>query len=214
MDFIKPFVKKEPSQQALMEQERKFQQEDAIIASALHPQDIDAEAFAAHQNMMAELTRWQQDLSPMLKELFKNLAGLMENAKSELVQVPNFSPVCNYNAAKRWIDFITPLDKNVMNGAWTIKQINDSMIAIDQTITQDLIEHWKFYEVEYSIATFDYICNAIINAVYPTFLRGLENGERRCHGQIQKIIETKSLNAEKKKTLFGEYWKYLNLLKV
>lgn len=203
--MVNPFQKKEPSQEQLMAKQHQMALEADLVNSATNGQPYDEELFANKENMMAELTRWQQNLTPMLQELFLNLAGLEENDDNKLMLSPLSKPACNVFAAKRWVDFIKPIDKNVMNGAWTIKQINDSMIWIDRTIRQDIIEHYKEYNIEYSIATFDYICNMIINAVYPTFLRGLENGERKYHGQIQKYVETKNILPEKKKpTLFGK----------
>lgn len=206
MELKNPFGRKEPSQKQLLAQQQKYTMEQEVMNSALHPQDYqENEAFQQNQNLLAELTRWQQDLEPMQKQLFQDLAGLKENEKGEMEVIPWFKPACNVIAAKRWVDHIKPLDKNAMNGAWTIKQINDQMIWLDRTIRHDIIEHWRTFGVEYSIATFNYICNTIIDAVYPTLLRGLENGERKYHGQIQKVIETKSLTPEKKKTsIFGK----------
>jgi len=206
MELQNPFGKKEPSQQVLLQQQYKSQMEQGILDNAMHPQDyLESDSFQNQQNMLAELTRWQQDLTPMLTELFKDLSGLKENSEGELEPIKWYTPACNVIGAKRWVDHIKPMDKNAMNGAWTIKQINDKMIWLDRTIRQDIIEHWREFGVEYSTATFDYICNTIIDAVYPTLLRGLENGERKYHGQIQKVIETKSLTPEKRKTnLFGK----------
>lgn len=205
MKLVNPFQKKEMNQEQLMNKQHRLNLDAEMMNAAITSQGWDEESFYNRENMMAELTRWQQNLSPMLRELFLNLAGLRENNNQELEIDQLSMPACNVFAAKRWVDFIKPIDKNVMNGAWTIKQINDSMIWIDRTIRQDIIEHYIKFDIEYSVATFDYICNMIINAVYPTFLRGLENGERRYHGQIQKVIETKNILPEKKKpTLFGK----------
>jgi len=205
MQFIPPFQKKQVDETALMKLQMQKQAEQDVMASALHPQDLESEAFFQQQERLAELTRWQQDLSPMLKALFLDFAGLMEDEKGKMVPIPGYKPMCSYDAAKRWVDFVKPIDKNVMNGAWSIKQINDAMIAIDDTLAQDIIEHWKEYKVEYSLATFDLICNQVINAVYPTFMRGLNNGERNYHGKIQKVIEAKNLSPETKKpSLFGK----------
>lgn len=207
MQLINPFqkIRREPSQEQLMDKQHELNVDADIRQSAISGQVMDEELFQQRENMMAELTRWQQNLSPMLKELFLNLAGLREDDDGSLHHDPMAKPACSVFAAKRWVDFVKPIDKNVMNGAWTIKQINDSMIWIDRTIRQDIMEHYENYNIEYSVATFDYICNMIINAVYPTFLRGLENGERKYHGQIQKIIETKNILPEKEKqSLFGK----------
>lgn len=205
MDFINPWKKKEPSQEEMMAQQHAYDQENVLTQSATYPTDSEYDTFNNKENLMAELTRWQQDLSPMLTQLFNDLAGVSEDNQGRLIPIEGFNAVCSTVAAKRWVDFIKPIDKNVMNGAWTIKQINDAMIEIDDTIAQDLIEHWSEYKIEYSVATFDYICNTIIHAVYPTFLRGLENGERKYHGQIQKVIETKNIVQDKKgKGLFGK----------
>lgn len=208
MQLINPFQKKEPSQEKLMRQQHDMSLQQESYASSLNPgagEIQETENFYDRQNMMAELTRWQQDLTPMQKELFMNLAGLAEDNDGNLVDDPWNKAQCSYIAAKRFVNHIKPLDKNAMNGAWTIKQINDSMIWLDSTLRQDIIEHYKEFNIEYSTATFNYICNTIINAVYPTLLRGLENGERKHHGQIQKVIETKSLMPEKKKAgLFGK----------
>lgn len=206
MDWKNPFNKKEPSQQQFVDQQQAHSINQEVLASVMHPQDYqETEAFQQNQNMLAELTRWQQDLEPMYQTVFKDLAGLQDNERGELVPIEWFKPACNVIAAKRWVDHIKTIDKNAMNGAWTIKQINDKIIWLDRTIRQDIIEHWREFGVEYSTATFTYICQTIIEAVYPTLLRGLENGERKYHGQIQKVIETKSLTPERKKTsLFGK----------
>lgn len=206
MELKNPFGKKEPSQEALLKQQHDLNMQQGVLDNAMHPQDYaENESFQQQQNLLAELTRWQQDLEPMHKDLFKDLAGLQEDADGNLIPITWFKPACNVIAAKRWVDHIKPMDKNAMNGAWTIKQINDKMIWLDRTLRQDIIEHWHQFGVEYSIATFDYICNTVIDAVYPTLLRGLENGERKYHGQIQKVIETKSLTPEKKRnSLFGK----------
>jgi len=195
-----PFMNNKSQEQILMSQQNDYTLNQEMVGSATHPQNFaEEESFREQQNLMAELTRWQQDLSPMLKELFLNLAGLMEDEEAILKKDPMNIPVCSIYCAKRWINHIKPLNMNVMNGAWSIKQINDAMIWLDGTIRQDIIEHHRKYDIEYSVATFTYICNTIINAVYPTFLRGLDNGERKFHGQIQKVIETKNILPDKKK---------------
>lgn len=203
--MINPWAKKEPSQEKMMQDQRRHEIDETLLANETHPSNADVEFHLENQNKLAELTKWQQDLSPMLSQLFKNLCGVTTDEDGNLMQIDGYQAVCNFTAAKRWIDFIKPLDKNVMNGAWTIKQVNDTMIWIDDTVVQDIIEHWKEYNVEYSIAIFDYICNSILHAVYPTFLRGLNNGERIFHGKIQKTIEAKNITPiRQQKGLFGK----------
>lgn len=207
MNLINPFNNSKNGRQEAkaIQEDRQYQRDAEVTASGVHPQDMDYEQLVQREGMMAELTRWQQDLGEMQRELFVNLAGLIEDDDGKLVPVPDFQPLCNQIGAKRFVDTIKPLDKNAMNGAWTIKQINDTMIAIDDMNRQDIKEHWRYYNIQYSPAVFNRICETIINGVYPTLLRGLDNGERKFHGQIQKTIETKNILPDQKRPgLFGK----------
>lgn len=194
-----PFAAPSNNESQMMADQREYDRERSMLESATHPQNSDEMMHMERENLMAELTRWQQDLSPMLQNLFKNLAGCQEDGDGQLKIIPGYQALCNVSGARRFVDTIKPIDKNVMNGAWTIRQINDAMIALDDTNVQDIIEHWEEYGIEYSVASMDRICETIIYAMYPTFLRGLDNGERKHHGQIQKIVETKNIGSEKRR---------------
>lgn len=201
MIFDNIFNKKETPEQALQSQ----RQEDTknMILSQPNAQ-IDEAKMLERQEILIQLTRWQQSRTEQMRMLFEKLSAYTYDAKKGVL-VPSTwdTPYCSLVGAAKLVNYIEPLDHNVMLANWSDKVLNVTMRdAIAHPLRRFIRDNHK--ELGISIDHAEYVFWNICNTVEPNYWRGWNDGERRKDREMIKINEVKSLNEPKKKAgLFG-----------
>lgn len=193
MSFLNPFEKKE-------EIEELSPAIDDATAASVYPGNQEERDFIAQKDRLAELTRWQQDLSPQYQELVWDLYGVTPDENGNLKSIDGYKAPCNLTGAYHMINILKRIDKNVMMGAWSEARMSRTIISRASMLILDLVENYEKYGIEKS--KLRYVYRLIVDTMEPTFVRGLNNGERIFHGKIQKSHEIKQIHPETEKTSF------------
>lgn len=204
MSIINPFKSNKPTDEELIKQQSKNQQEAVIYEQNNQQTGIDEQMFLENREKFAELRRWQQDLSPTLKQFFLDLSGVQEQEDGKLVAVEGYTPHCNLTGARRIVNFLKPIDKNVMLGNWEKSVIQRAAEDKLCAFVNDLGKNYSLYGIKKNYADLTVIRVMVTDFVHATYIRGWNNGERNLDGKIHKSVETNALSPEKpSKTLFG-----------
>jgi hypothetical protein len=200
MMFDKLF-QKDKAGEALREQR---QQENVGMILGQPNAQIDEQRMIERQEVLIQLTRWQQSRTAQMQQLFEKLSAYTyDKEKNALIPSKWDTPYCSLVGAAKLVNYIEPLDHNVMLANWSDKVLNITMRdAIAHPLRRFIRDNHN--ELGIAIEHAEYVFWNICNTVEPNYWRGWNDGERRKDREMIKINEVKSLNEPKKKTgLFG-----------
>lgn len=202
MNLINPFQKK-PDEQRQINQQRQYERDNIVTEQATHPQAYDEQYHMEKQALLNEIRRWQQDLEPKYQRFFEDLAGIRLTESGDVVNIPNIKPFTNLNGAYHITNYLRRIDVNVMRSNYSEFRIYSNLNILLATLIQLIKDKREEWDIEKKQGVLDYIWTNCYNAMEPTYLHGLNDGERRHESEIHKIIETKNvLPKEEKRGLF------------
>ena len=151
------------------------------------------------QDQSAQLIRWQEDLDPVLLELFHNLRSEFFDGKEyRAIQVQqtqpdgtvvmvNLKPKLNEEDAYNLIMILKPIiNKNTMLGTHEKKSIAKIIIKMSDDISFFISQ--MIGNLKIDIATAHMIDSTVSQLVHNTYNRGLNNQERNYAGKTQKTV--------------------------
>lgn len=192
---------KDPTAEELAKQRMQQTQEGILSQQAAQ---LDEQNMMERREILLQLTQWQQDRNPTMRKLFTKLSAYDYDDKAKLLNKSKWDePYCSLVGAAKLVNFIEPLDHNVMLANWSDKVLTVTMRdAIAHPLRRFIRDNHK--ELGISIDHAEYVFWNIVNTVEPTYWRGWNNGERRMNMETTKINEVKSVNQDKKKkSIFG-----------
>jgi hypothetical protein len=195
------FFKKDNASEEL-DKDRKAQPVLAVLSQ--QGQQMDENSMMERREVLLQLTQWQQNRTAQMQKLFEKLSAYHYDDKlKQLVPSTWDVPYCSLVGAAKLVNFIEPLDHNVMLANWSDKVLNITMRdAIAHPLRRFIRDNHN--ELGIAIDHAEYIFWNIVNTVEPNYWRGWNNGERRMNMETTKINEVKSVNPEKKsRGLFG-----------
>ena len=201
MKLINPFTKKDNSEAVILDKQQKYVRENIVTESSVHPQAVDEHYAIEKNNLLAEIRRWQQDLSPKFRQAFEELAGVRINAASGMVvEVQEVKPLMSINGAYQLINYVKILDHNVMRSNYSETRINLNLrYGVGYPIIQFVKDNYRQLGIEKNFGKLNYIVNYLYNLVEPTYFHALNDGERKHDSQIYKVVRTENENTEPKK---------------
>ena len=165
---------------------------------------MDTHAQLERREVLVQLSQWQQDRSEAMQKLFLKLCGYKYNKDNNILEKVKWDVgYVTVIGAQKLVNFIEPLDRNVMLANWDTKMLLKTMrIAIAHPIRNYIFQNHD--ELDLTIEHADYIFWLIVNTVEPTYWRGWNDGERRKDKEMIKIQEIRNpLYQQKKKGIFG-----------
>lgn len=202
MPFWNPF--KDPKEEIRKQQKDEIDLNLAAQSLANPSQSFDEQRAAERREVLVELTQWQQDRSPMMQKLFLKLCSMNLNTeKKQLEKIPWDEPMVSMWGAKKLIDFIEPLDHNVMLANWDTKNLTLTLRdAIAHPLRRFIFQNHN--KLNLKIEHAEYIFWMIVNTIEPNYWRGWNDGERRKDREIIKVNELRNPYLQKeKKGIFG-----------
>lgn len=170
-----------------------------------HPYSTaDEQQVIEDRKILLYLTQWQQDRTPQHRKLFEQLAGyLYDKERRELIRNKWDEPYCTLVGAYKLVNFIEPIDHNVMLANWSEKELKLNMkINICHPLLNFMCMNKE--ELGLDLEHMEYVFWTIVNSVEATYWRGWNDGERRKDREIHKVNEIRNMNQPKeKKSLFG-----------
>jgi hypothetical protein len=186
------------------EQARERQQQTNSMVMGQPDAQLDEKNLMEKRQILVELTQWQQDRQPAMQKLFEKLSGYYYDLKSKTLMKSTWDTgYTTLIGASKLVNYIEPLDHNVMLANWSDKVL---IVTMRDAIAHPLRRYIRdnHNEIGVSIDHAEYVFWIIVNTVEPTYWRGWNNGERRMNQEMIKINEVRSVaEKEKKKQLFG-----------
>jgi len=203
MSFINPWENKQVQDaKEQQKQEADYQMATNVISSQAEAQDD--QNMYEKKEVLVQLSQWQQDRSPAMKKLFLKLSGYHLNPDTNKLSKTKWDKghVSLYGAHKL-INFIEPLDHNVMLANWDDKNLIKTLRdAIAHPLRRYIFQNHKQLGVE--MVNAEYVLWNIMNTIEPNYWRGYKDGERRKDKEIIKVHEQRNPYFEgKKKGIFG-----------
>lgn len=191
------------------EEMRQQQREEANLSLSANTlanpaQAYDEQRAAERREVLVQLTQWQQDRSSVMQKLFLKLCSMsIDDETKMLTEVKWDSPVVSMWGAKKLIDFIEPLDHNVMLANWdTANLIKTMRDAIAHPLRRFIFQNHNLLDLKIEQA--EYVFWLIVNTIEPNYWRGWNDGERRKDREIIKVNELRNPYLQKeKKGIFG-----------
>lgn len=181
-------------------QAQDFQRTAMVQENALHPQNTDEEMLAMQNEKLADLRRWQQDLSPKFIKLFEKFAGIKITEAGTMVKVPGIHSRMNINGAYHIVNFLEVLDVNVIMSNYSD---GGAKMSLRHGVGYPLVQFIKDNHVEFGISknygNLRYIITTAMNTAEPTFYRALNAGERNHDSKIYKVVRTENEQPKKEK---------------
>lgn len=202
--FKNPFKEQvQRDMEAQMKQQADYEMAYGALTSSQEAA-MDEQALLERRETLLQLSQWQQDRTPVMQKLFLKLCGYKyDKEEKKIYKVEWDKGYVNVLGAQKLINFIEPLDRNVMLANW-----NDQILI--RTIREGIahpLRRFLFFnhaELGLKIEHAEYIFNLIINTVEPTYWRGWNDGERRKDREIIKVQELRNpYFQQKKKGVFG-----------
>lgn len=184
----------------------------------LNEQDIAASTTADEQFLMqknednADLTRWQQDLDPLIKKMVNKLLRLELNEEGELESVVDeqgnpIEPLCSRECVHNIIALLTPVaSQNVINSKFTDEEIYRTEKELEKTIIIDILltEHLKNGT---ALTNLSEVKKIFRSCSLPTHFRALGGFEAMNQRQIRTVKELHSqgpmIEPQRKKGIFS-----------
>lgn len=193
-----PFQEKQPelTQRELMESEKK----QHLINAALDPRPtLDEQEKSFRKDQYAQILKWQQNREFTNRNLLMGFAALRAKQTNDGLIIYEEDPfnkkVCSIQAAKKLIEFIKPLDHNVMLANWDETKINKEMFAIATSLMDFSMYNSEDFEID--IKDYEYIIDTMVTAQHPSYQRGLNDGERRVMKETIKVNEVSTGQPQK-----------------
>lgn len=201
MKLINPFKKKANPEEQMLKRQQELQRENIIAETSMHPQSHDEHYALEKQNLLAEIRRWQQDLTPKFKRAFEELAGCRINPNTGMpVPITHIQPLTSINGAYQLINFVKILDHNVMRSNYSEPRINLNLrYGVGYPLIQFVKDNYRELGIEKNFGKLNYIVNFLYNLVEPTYYHALNDGERRHDSQIYKVVRTENENTKPEK---------------
>lgn len=177
-----------------------FAREQNVVGNSMN----DDATYIHFKEKNEDLMRWQQDLEDELNQLIHRLKN---EIRIDGVWIPRVDsqgeplpPILNEKGISDIFSEICPLmSRNLINSNYTEEQIYQRMRETADSITYLLMQNYEYYDMEMNVSRFDSIINQIIDVILPTFLRALNDGERRHQRTINKRVEAYNENLTKDK---------------
>lgn len=190
------------------EELQKAQQEEASYALAsqfaANPNAaMDEQNAIDKREVLVQLSQWQQDRSPVMRKLFYKLSGTYPDDKKGYVNQKWNRGYCTLLGSAKLVDFIEPLDHNVMLANWDTKNLIITLRdAIAHPLRRFIYQNHKDLGIDIEQA--EYVFWMIVNTIEPNYWRGWNDGERRKDREIIKVNELRNpYYQQKKKGIFG-----------
>lgn len=165
---------------------------------------LETQAMLDKREILVQVTQWQQDRTPAMRELFMKLCGAHYDIKTKELDFPQWARgYVDQFGAYKLVSFIETLDRNVMLGNWSERNL---IITMRDAIAHPLRRYIFFNHAELGLQVqhAEYVFWTIVNAVEPTYWRGFNNGERRMNMEMIKVEEHRHPDMQqKRKTVFG-----------
>jgi len=149
MSFINPWENKQVQDaKEQQKQEADYQMATNVISSQAEAQDD--QNMYEKKEVLVQLSQWQQDRSPAMKKLFLKLSGYHLNPDTNKLSKTKWDKghVSLYGAHKL-INFIEPLDHNVMLANWDDKNLIKTLRdAIAHPLRRYIFQNHKQLGVE------------------------------------------------------------------
>lgn len=177
---------------------------EASMGLAGNPETYQEEQQAIRREVLVELTKWQQDRSDSMQNLFLKLCGYYYDDKNkQLKPIKWDNGHVSIYGAQKLINFIEYADRNVMLGNWGEKNI---IKTLRDSLAHPLREYLAINhdELGLKIQHARYVFWLIMNTIEPTYWRAYNDGERRKDRETIKVNELRNpYFQEKKKGVFG-----------
>lgn len=198
-----PFKESEENKAA---KEQKLHADFQMAASTIGPTPtvpIEEQQAAERRDILVQLQKWQQDRSKQMQALFLQLSGYQIDKDLKLTATSWNKGYVSLRGAAKLVNFIEPLDHNVMLANWDDKNLVVTMRdAIAHPLRRYLFMNNK--ELEMELVHAEYVFWLIVNTVEPNYRRGWNNGERLKDSKIIKVNELHNPYMQlKKKGIFG-----------
>lgn len=183
------------------------QQQDTELAFGLATSQasvMEDQRILDKKEVLVQLTHWQQDRTEAMQKLFLKLSGYAYSKDKKVLQKVKWDKgFVSIFGAQKLINYIEPLDRNVMLANWDdktlIKTIRD---GIAHPLRRFIFQNNK--EISLKLEHAEYVFWLIINTVEPTYWRGYKDGERKKDREIIKIQELRNpYQQQKNKGIFG-----------
>jgi hypothetical protein len=203
-----PFAK--PEEKKVREQQNEVADYEMQAAELSNPgPKTDIDSLLERKEALIQLSQWQQNRSPAMQKLFLKLSGYMIDKKTNRLKKVQWEKDVNYGVvslegAYKLVNFIEPLDHNVMLANWDTKNV---IVTMRDAIAHPLRRFifWNHLELNLSLEHAEYVFWLIVNTVEPTYWRGWNDGERRKDKEIIKINELRNPYFKNvKKGIFGK----------
>jgi len=199
MEFINPLKKKVDEGKQIQEQ-RQYEKGQVITHNVTDQQINDEGVVDQQRNQYAELRRWQQDLSASMRDIFEKLSGMRFGIDGNPIPIGYVKPLMNINGAFQLVNFIEPLDKNLINSNYSRDEIRTAMRwGIGYPLTQFIHDNCQDLGMQRNKGAMDFVIMLIMNTVEPTYLRALNGGDRNVDSKIYKINRIEDDRQEKEK---------------
>lgn len=199
---------KSPEQKAMEYQKAQYKEQvqDQMTMGLMTSQEsaIDAQNMYVRKELLVQLSQWQQDRSEAMQNLFLKLCGYKYNKETHMLEKVKWdNGYVSIQGAQKLVNFIEPLDRNVMLANWDQKVLLKTMrIAIAHPLRNYIFTNYE--ELGLQLEHAEYVLWLIINTIEPTYWRGWNDGERRKDKEMIKIQEVRNpMFQPKKKTIFG-----------
>ncbi len=168
-------------------------------ASALEDQQV-----IDKREVLIQLSQWQQDRTEPMRNLFLKLCGYHYDSDKKLLRRTKWDKgFVSIFGAQKLINYIEPLDRNVMLANWDDKTLTKTLRdGIAHPLRRFIFQNHK--EIGLKLEHAEYVFWIIINTVEPTYWRGYKDGERKKDREIIKVQELRNpYFQQKKKGIFG-----------
>lgn len=199
--MFNPF--KHDQEKAIREEQKEqadYQMSMASLGAQQHEEDLAAQR---KREVLMQLTQWQQDRNPALRQLFLKLSGY-EMTDGKLEPSKWDKGHVSLIGAQKLVNYIEPLDHNVMLANWQDKTL---IITMREAIAHPLRRYifTNHEELGLQLQHAEYVFWLIINTVEATYWRGWNDGERRKDREIIKVNELRNpyYQEKAKKGIFG-----------
>lgn len=198
-----PFRK---SEEKIVQEAKKDEMDYGLAAQAIgNPGEAaDSQILAERREVLVELSKWQQDRSGVMKNLFYKLAGVYySDTKNQLIYTKWDKGYCSLRGAAKMVNFIENLDHNVMLANWEQKYLILTLRdAIAHPLRRFIFMNHKSLGIK--ILQAEYVFWNIMNTIEPNYWRGWNDGERRKDKEIIKVHEVRNpYYRQKTKGIFG-----------
>ena len=204
--MVWPFKKQANEQEQAYQLNSKLDQDSGMQNPGT--QDPVENSWLGDKPQRDDFTKWTQQLGDEVQKFTATLmSGFYDENKNFIhkkdTKGNDLPPLVNNLGVCRIIGFMEPLtSKNLMNSNYSTEDINIALRTVYLDLIEALATHQKEWDIEKKDLSFVFCM--FQSVVKPTFLRALNDGERRHIRTFSKHISTTGERLEpKKKKMFG-----------